>query len=33
VTLTLAALGRHEERQPAVPGTRPGVPSEPAATD
>ncbi|MHB9852044.1 MFS transporter [Streptomyces krungchingensis] len=33
VTLTLAALGRHEERQPAVPGTRPGVASEPAATD
>lgn len=29
VTLALAALGRHEERQPA----RPGVPSEPAATD
>ncbi|WP_411152987.1 MFS transporter [Streptomyces sp. A30] len=34
MTLTLAALGRHEERQPAVPGARPGgVPSEPAATD
>lgn len=33
VTLTLAALGRHEERQPAAPGTRPGVLSEPAATD
>ncbi|MFF4354237.1 MFS transporter [Streptomyces sp. NPDC001530] len=33
VTLTLAALGRREERQPAVPGTRPGVLSEPAATD
>jgi predicted MFS family arabinose efflux permease len=33
VTLTLAALGRHEERQPAVSGTRPEVLSEPAATD
>ncbi|MFG3115496.1 MFS transporter [Streptomyces sp. NPDC048197] len=33
VTLTLTALGRHEERQPSVPGTRPGIPSEPAATD
>ncbi|MFG2830148.1 MFS transporter [Streptomyces sp. NPDC048434] len=33
VTLTLAALGRHEERQSAVPGTGPGVLPEPAATD
>ncbi|MCX5558583.1 MFS transporter [Streptomyces sp. NBC_00038] len=34
VTLTLAALTRREERQPAVPGTRPGgVLPEPAATD
>ncbi|MGQ4415269.1 MFS transporter [Streptomyces sp. SAS_269] len=33
VTLVLAALGRQEERQPAVPGTRPGARSEPAATD
>lgn len=34
VTLTLAALSRREERQPAVPGTRPGgVRAEPAATD
>lgn len=33
VTLTLAALGRREERPPAAPGTRPGVVSEPAATD
>ncbi|MFJ9419733.1 MFS transporter [Streptomyces sp. NPDC101227] len=32
-TLTLAALGRHEERQSAVPGTRPGFLSEPAAKD
>ncbi|MBA2807082.1 MFS transporter [Streptomyces sp. KM273126] len=33
VTLTLAALGRHEERRSAVPGTRPGVLPEPAVTD
>ncbi|KOG38275.1 MFS transporter [Streptomyces decoyicus] len=33
VTLTLAALGRHEERQPAAPGAPPGVLSEPAVTD
>ncbi|MFD0168410.1 MFS transporter [Streptomyces decoyicus] len=33
VTLTLAALGRHEERQPAVPGTDPGVRLEPAVSD
>ncbi|MFH0176410.1 MFS transporter [Streptomyces cacaoi] len=34
VTLTLAALGRHEERRrPAVSGTRPGVLPESAATD
>ncbi|MEW2254089.1 MFS transporter [Streptomyces sp. NPDC047869] len=33
VTLVLAALGRQEERRPAVPGTRPGVRAEPAATD
>ena len=33
VTLTLTALDRHEERRPAAPGTRPGVLSEPAATD
>lgn len=33
VTLTLAALGRHEKRQSAVTGTRPDVLSEPAATD
>ncbi|MGP8299923.1 MFS transporter [Streptomyces inhibens] len=33
VTLALAALDRYEEPQPAVPGTRPGVLSEPAATD
>ncbi|WP_217238461.1 MFS transporter [Streptomyces sp. AC555_RSS877] len=33
VTLTLVALGRREERQPAAPGTRPGVASEPATKD
>ncbi|MEV6590377.1 MFS transporter [Streptomyces acidicola] len=33
VTLILAALGRHEQRRSAVPGTRPGVLSEPAVTD
>ncbi|MEU6572425.1 MFS transporter [Streptomyces sp. NPDC046805] len=33
VTLTLAALGRHEERQPTAPGTRRDALSEPAATD
>lgn len=35
VTLTLAALGRHEERRSAVPGTRtrPGALPEPAAVD
>ncbi|WP_371548471.1 MFS transporter [Streptomyces sp. NBC_00554] len=34
VTLTLAALSRHDERQPAAPGTRPGgALPEPAATD
>ncbi|MFJ9587289.1 MFS transporter [Streptomyces acidicola] len=33
VTLTLAALGRHEERRSAVPGTRPGALPEPAVTD
>ncbi|MGW9174751.1 MFS transporter [Streptomyces decoyicus] len=33
VTLTLAALGRQEERQQAAPGTRPDVLPEPAATD
>ncbi|WP_199812834.1 MFS transporter [Streptomyces sp. NRRL S-1813] len=33
VTLTLAALGRHEERRPAAPATHPGVLPEPAATD
>ncbi|MEV5149367.1 MFS transporter [Streptomyces sp. NPDC052727] len=33
VTLTLAALGRHEERRSTVPSTRPGVVSKPAATD
>ncbi|MCX4973540.1 MFS transporter [Streptomyces sp. NBC_00620] len=34
VTLTLAALSRHDERQPTVPGTRPGgALPEPAATD
>jgi predicted MFS family arabinose efflux permease len=34
VTLTLAALDRPAERQPAAPGARPGVvPPEPAATD
>ncbi|MFF1680208.1 MFS transporter [Streptomyces sp. NPDC058256] len=34
VTLTLAALSRHDERQPAAPGTRPGgVLPEPATTD
>ncbi|MDT0460354.1 MFS transporter [Streptomyces sp. DSM 41527] len=35
VTLTLAALGRHEERRPPVPGarTRPGDLPEPAAVD
>ncbi|WP_406219356.1 MFS transporter [Streptomyces decoyicus] len=33
VTLTLAALGRHEERRPAAPEARPGVPPQPAATD
>lgn len=32
-TLVLAALGRREKRQPAVPGTRPGVLPEPAAGD
>ncbi|MGY5129308.1 MFS transporter [Streptomyces nigrescens] len=32
VTLTLAVLDRHGERQPAVPGTRPGVLPEPADT-
>jgi hypothetical protein len=33
VTLTLAALARQQERRPAVPGARPGVPSEAAATE
>ncbi|WP_371598396.1 MFS transporter [Streptomyces sp. NBC_00564] len=34
VTLTLATLSRHDERQPAAPGTRPGgALPEPAATD
>ncbi|MFF3709097.1 hypothetical protein [Streptomyces phaeochromogenes] len=33
VTLTLAALGRRDERQPAVPGACPGALPEPAATD
>jgi|UniRef100_A0AAU3HP52 predicted MFS family arabinose efflux permease len=33
VTLTLAALGRYEKRQSAVPGTRPSFLSEPAARD
>ncbi|MFE5026859.1 MFS transporter [Streptomyces sp. NPDC056656] len=33
VTLALAALGRHEERRPADPGTSPDVLPEPAATD
>ncbi|WP_330461584.1 MFS transporter [Streptomyces sp. NBC_00820] len=33
VTLTLAALNRHEERRPAVPDTRLGGVPEPAATD
>ncbi|MFC9233449.1 MFS transporter [Streptomyces decoyicus] len=33
VTLTLAALGRHEEGQSAAPGTHPGALPEPAATD
>ncbi|WP_206739695.1 MFS transporter [Streptomyces lydicus] len=33
VTLTLAALGRREERRPAVPGTGPGALPEPAAVD
>ncbi|MGW7252072.1 MFS transporter [Streptomyces decoyicus] len=33
VTLTLAALGRHEERRPAAPEARPGVLPQPAATD
>ncbi|GGM16162.1 membrane protein [Streptomyces fumigatiscleroticus] len=34
VTLTLAALGRHEERRSAAPGTHPGVVlPEPTATD
>ncbi|MFD5521934.1 MFS transporter [Streptomyces sp. NPDC127066] len=33
VTLTLAALGGYEKRQSAVPGTRPGLLSEPAAGD
>ncbi|MFD3564167.1 MFS transporter [Streptomyces sp. NPDC058686] len=33
VTLTLAALGRREERRPTVPGTRPDVLPEPAVTD
>ncbi|GAA2540041.1 MULTISPECIES: MFS transporter [Streptomyces] len=33
VTLVLAALGRHDGRRPAVPGTRPGTRSEPAATE
>ncbi|WP_442802574.1 hypothetical protein [Streptomyces sp. CB01635] len=32
VTLALAALGRREERRPAVPGTRPDVLPEPAVT-
>ncbi|MFI6083198.1 hypothetical protein ACIBBB_19820 [Streptomyces sp. NPDC051217] len=33
VTLTLAALGTHEERRSAAPGTRPDVRSEPTATE
>jgi MFS family permease len=33
VTLALAALGRHEERQSTFPGTRPDVLPKPAATD
>jgi predicted MFS family arabinose efflux permease len=33
VTVTLAALGRHDRRQPAVPGTRPDALPEPAAAD
>ena len=33
VTLTLAALGRHEELRPAAPEARPGVLPQPAATD
>lgn len=34
VTLTLATLSRHDERQPTAPATRPdGVLPEPAATD
>jgi len=33
VTATLAALGRRDERQSAVPGTGPGALPEPAATD
>ncbi|MEJ8649816.1 MFS transporter [Streptomyces sp. MS1.AVA.3] len=33
VTLTLAALGRHQERQLVVPGTDPGVRLEPAVSD
>lgn len=34
VTLTLAALNRHDERQPTAPGTRPGgALPEPATTD
>jgi hypothetical protein len=32
-TLALATLGRHEERRSAVPGTRPVVLPQPAATD
>ncbi|MFG2138603.1 MFS transporter [Streptomyces sp. NPDC048650] len=33
VTLTLAALGRHEKRRPADPGTGPGTLPETTATD
>jgi hypothetical protein len=33
VTLSLAVLGRRDERQPAVPGMSPGTLPEPAATD
>ncbi|GAB7028808.1 MFS transporter [Streptomyces sp. NPDC021749] len=33
VTLPLAVLGRHEERQPAVPGMRPDALPAPAGTD
>ncbi|MFE3637475.1 MFS transporter [Streptomyces sp. NPDC059168] len=33
VTLVLAALGRQEERRPAVPGAGPGARTEPVATD